>query len=956
MIKEEEPPKPSTRLSDSGEALASISANRHTEPAKLTKLVRGELDWIVMKALEKDRNRRYETANAFAADVQRYLADEPVLACPPSAWYRLRKFARRHKAGLTMASVVTLAVLLVVGGLGWMVRDRAARQALVAGQVDLFLADVERLEREQKWPEALAAANRAEAALAGGEADLATMEKVRTVLADLELVRRLEEIRLLEGEPTREMRYDSNRRYAAVFREYGVDFEALSDEEAAARLRARPAVVIALAQALDVWAVRRGERNDEEQARRLWSLAVTIDPDPWRAELRQAIAAKNVEGLVKLAQSEEAASQPAVSQVMLAVFLRVSRREQQALALLERACELYPGDFWIHWTLAEINNSLDPKRLEAAIGHSHAARALRPQSAATWVWLGVGLYHQGKLDQASACYRKAIDLDPKDLWAHSNSGLVLQKQGKPDEAIAYYRKAIDLDPKFAVAHYNLADALKEQGKLDEAVACYRRAIDLDLKLADAHVNLGAVLKTQGKLDEAIAFFLKAIEVHPKGAVAHFNLAVALEDQGKLDEAVACYRKAVDLDPKLAAAHINLVAALMKQEKLDQAIACCQKAIELLPNDAQAHTALGNVLNAQGKLEESIACYRKAIALDPKYSKAHYNLGVVLGEQKQLDEAIVCFRKAIELDPKYTVAHHNLGIVLYQRKQMHEAIHCFRQAIDLDPKRANAHSDLGAALKMQGKLDEAIDCYRKAIDLDPKHALAHRNLGIALKTLGKADEAIACFRKAIELDPKYTAAHEDLAHTLAVQRKLDEGIASYKKVIELDPKAADAHYNLGILLGRKGLLAEAVAAYKEAIRLQPGMFKGYANWAGLLETCPDPKLRDPAEAVRLSKKAVELAPHEAFCWQTLGWGLYRTGDWKGSISALTKSIELQKDGGDPFQWFFLAMAHWKLDQKQTARKWYDQAVHWMDKNAPQDEELRRLRVEAEGLLGIKTKQP
>src|SRR6202049_1407150 len=97
MIKEEEPPRPSTRLSDSGEALASISAQRHMEPAKLTKLVRGELDWIVMKTLEKDRNRRYETANAFAADVQRYLNDETVLACPPSVAYQLRKFLRRHQ-------------------------------------------------------------------------------------------------------------------------------------------------------------------------------------------------------------------------------------------------------------------------------------------------------------------------------------------------------------------------------------------------------------------------------------------------------------------------------------------------------------------------------------------------------------------------------------------------------------------------------------------------------------------------------------------------------------------------------------------------------------------------------------------------------------------------------------------------------------------------------------------
>ena len=118
MIKEVEPPKPSTRLSDSGEALASISANRHTEPAKLTKLVRGELDWIVMKTLEKDRNRRYETAKDFAADVQRYLADEPVQACPPSAAYRFRKFARRNKVALATTSVVSLAVLLAVIILG----------------------------------------------------------------------------------------------------------------------------------------------------------------------------------------------------------------------------------------------------------------------------------------------------------------------------------------------------------------------------------------------------------------------------------------------------------------------------------------------------------------------------------------------------------------------------------------------------------------------------------------------------------------------------------------------------------------------------------------------------------------------------------------------------------------------------------------------------------------------
>jgi WD40 repeat protein/serine/threonine protein kinase len=112
-IREEEPPKPSTRLSQSGEALVTISAKRGTEPAKLGQVLRGELDWIVMKALEKDRTRRYETANGLARDVERYLHDEPVEACPPTVSYKLRKFARKHKAGL--ASAAGFAALLVLG-------------------------------------------------------------------------------------------------------------------------------------------------------------------------------------------------------------------------------------------------------------------------------------------------------------------------------------------------------------------------------------------------------------------------------------------------------------------------------------------------------------------------------------------------------------------------------------------------------------------------------------------------------------------------------------------------------------------------------------------------------------------------------------------------------------------------------------------------------------------------
>ena len=202
IIREEEPPRPSTKLSSS-QALPSIAANRHIEPQRLSVLVRGELDWIVMKAIEKDRGRRYETASKFAEDVRHYLSDEPVVACPPSTIYRFRKFARRNKSRLVTAGVLAATLLVAVGGAGWTVRDRAAERAdvarermerrqRIATQVELLLADVDRLAEEQQWDTALAVAKRAEVVVADEQADAVVREDVQSVLNELEFVARLQ--------------------------------------------------------------------------------------------------------------------------------------------------------------------------------------------------------------------------------------------------------------------------------------------------------------------------------------------------------------------------------------------------------------------------------------------------------------------------------------------------------------------------------------------------------------------------------------------------------------------------------------------------------------------------------------------------------------------------------------------------------------------------------------------
>ena len=182
IVREEEPPKPSTRLGTLGERLSTISAQRRADPKRLGISLVGELDWVVMKALEKDRRRRYETVGDFAADVQRYLSDQPVEACPPSRRYRLAKYVRRNRAALTTAALVGLALVAGTAASLWQAvratragalaerREVAARDSADEARavLDFFIRDVlgsaapeTALGRDLKVSEALAEAEKA---------------------------------------------------------------------------------------------------------------------------------------------------------------------------------------------------------------------------------------------------------------------------------------------------------------------------------------------------------------------------------------------------------------------------------------------------------------------------------------------------------------------------------------------------------------------------------------------------------------------------------------------------------------------------------------------------------------------------------------------------------------------------------------------------------------------------
>jgi tetratricopeptide (TPR) repeat protein len=194
MVREVDPSKPSTKVS-TADALPSIAANRGIDPEHLKRELRGDLDWIVMKALEKDRTRRYETANGLGADILRHLASEPVLAAPPSRSYRLRKFVRKHRSGVIAASLVLLALVAGVTGTTWGLIEARRQEALANERAEgerratlkaLKAAEGERLAKLDAQEKKAQAEENEKKALTAAEEERKAKETVEDVLGFVE--------------------------------------------------------------------------------------------------------------------------------------------------------------------------------------------------------------------------------------------------------------------------------------------------------------------------------------------------------------------------------------------------------------------------------------------------------------------------------------------------------------------------------------------------------------------------------------------------------------------------------------------------------------------------------------------------------------------------------------------------------------------------------------------------
>ena len=531
LIKEVEPPKPSMRLSGS-DSLPSVAAQRSIDPAQLTRSLMGDLDWVVMKALEKERSRRYETANGLAEDIRRHLCDEPVSASPPSVSYRVRKFIRRNRAGVIAATTIAVTLLLGVagttGGMFWALAEK--KDAIIARQAES--------EAKQKAMES--------AARARDEADRATAaeQKAAETLREVEAERDAKELARKEAEQLSEF-------LTNVFQ---------SPDPT------RDGREIKVVELLDN-AAKKLESELVNQPRQRAKLQVTL-------------------GMTYLALGLPREAIPLLESARDFYFAKVGREHRDALAVmnaLANACEE-----------AGRREEVLPIREEVLVLCRKVIGPESPETLLAMNNLAKSYHLCGRLTDGMQIQQEMLELSRKTLgsehshtiMAMNNLAICYSSAGREDEALKLKEEVLNVSckvlgsehPQTITAMGSLALSYDEQGRHLEAIKLQEEAMALSRKiLGPEHPktvlsmgHLAISLSHDDRHDEAIKLQEDVLAVsrrvlgpeHPETLRAMGNLAVFYGRTNRQGEAIQMQSDVLTLNRKVLGSEHHLTLKAM----------------------------------------------------------------------------------------------------------------------------------------------------------------------------------------------------------------------------------------------------------------------------------------------------------------------------------------------------------------------------------------------------------
>ncbi|MBL8724214.1 MAG: serine/threonine protein kinase [Planctomycetes bacterium] len=728
LIQEVEPPRPSTRLSESQDTLASIAASRAVEPRRLGLLVRGDLDWIVMKALEKDRGRRYETAIGLAQDILRHLAGEPVLAAPPSAAYRLRKLVRRHRTSVAAASTLLLALLAFTLAFAWQAQvARSERDAAVAARLEtsrqqrLVAERNQQLEKVVSFQESML--GQLDPAAIGLRlfADLRNRHEQALVRAALPEAERTAAAAQLAGELARVQASD----VATTL----VDTALLAPAVAAVDRQFADQPLVAANLQLSLAQVYR----------RLGQNA------PSHALAQRALATRQAQLGAEHLDTARAHHDLGYALELLGDFAGAEGHYRTAFDLRTR--QLGPDDALTLSSRLALGGSLrfqgkleaaEPLLVEALDGARRVLGAHHRDTLAACNVLGYLRIDQGRLTAAEPLWREAHEQgvqafgpgDPDTIVWTNNLGGLLDNLGKLRDGEALHRKALaaardrygNAHPNTQSCQNNLAINLTKQGRFAEAEPVVREALAArQLALGadhpdalDSMVTLGTLLRQRGQLEAAVDLLREAVQgrtrvlgpLHATTLTTKSMLALALSNARQMAAAESLYREVLaaptsvwgpDHPDRLVVLN-NYGSLLVTQDRRDEA--------EPLLRDL--HTTRVRVSGID----------------HPETLVAANSFARLREEQGHLVEAEALFRDTTERFRRVLGNEHtntlmslwNLGNNLLNQQRAAEAEPLLREAaLGLERALGNQHSRTGSAHRLLGKCLTTLGRHGEAID-------------------------------------------------------------------------------------------------------------------------------------------------------------------------------------------------------------------------------------------------
>jgi len=908
IIREQEPPKPSTRLNTLNRAdLSTVAQHRHTDPPRLMHLIRGDLDWIVMKCLEKDRTRRYETANGLAMDLQRHLDNEPVVARPPSNLYRFQKLVRRNKLAFAASAAVLLVLLGGIAASTWQairatraereqtrLRGQAESEAAKSRQVAQFMKDMmggvgpaaalgrdttmlrEILDQTAKRLKDL----KTQPAV---EADLrATLGNVYSDLAEYTNAAAMHREALalrkkLMGNEHADVAASLNNLSGVLWRQgRAAEAETMYRETLAMRRKLLGNEHLDVAESLsNLSFLLRGERKlseAETTAREALAICKKLLGDEHTsvaAALHLLAWNLNVQG--KHAEAET------LSREELAIYKKLLGNENRNVVSTLQDLAIFLADQG-KWTEAEAvtGEVLAIRRKVLGDENPDVAYALYHLS---WV-----LYHQGKRAEAEALSREVLAMRRKLLGnEHPDVATTLHKlaiylrdQGKSSEAettireaLAIQRKRLGNDhPDVANSLNLLSGLLRAQGKLPEAETTAREALAMQKKLLGTeHLDLahslnllGDVLRQQRKWVEAEAAIHELLAMrrkllgneHPDVAATLVDLAVSLRAQGKLPEAETTIREAAQKCHTALAQYEKLASDRNRHQE------CWSFAI--------SYEALGQLLKDIGQTQEAEKAYRDTQVLWRKLV-ADFNIE---------DDR---WHLAINFDA--------LGNLLREAGRPTESLGAYRDAravwlrlvADFNAEDRRYHlactdEALGQLLKEAGRFDEATEAYRQALAVWKKLVAEfnkddYRNhlswtlvsfdaalvaLAQVLQQEGKLAEAEAVYRELLALrrklpadDPQLAVALEGLTRTLLAGQKSAEAEPLARECLTISEKKLPDDWQT---FNARSMLGISLLGQKKYTEAEPSLLSGY-------EGMKQREDKIPADSKRYLKETLQL---------------------------------------------------------------------------------------------------